>query len=196
VLDLFQNNGAIFDGNGSTEVYRYQLWRIWDEAKDLITFVGLNPSTANANQDDPTIRRVTRFARSWGYGGVYMVNLFAFVSTDPKVLLNGQREKIGSKNDAAIADAAAKSKKIIFAWGSFQTNGRAQEVIERYPDAEALIINADGSPRHPLYVPGKVKPVPFRPRTRLQGVRLFLNGKDIGPVKEVTLPILTQNTNE
>lgn len=68
------------------EKYRYQLSRCWDETKPRILFIMLNPSTADANIDDPTIRRVISFAKSWGYGGVYVGNLFAFRSTDPKGL--------------------------------------------------------------------------------------------------------------
>ena len=56
--------------------YRYALWRIWDKSNPLIMFIGLNPSKANELKDDPTIRRVRRFAFDWGYGGVYMINYF------------------------------------------------------------------------------------------------------------------------
>ena len=66
--------------------YRYQLSRIWDEEKPMVLFIMLNPSTADADVDDPTIRRVVNFAKSWGYGGVFVGNLYAFRSTDPKVL--------------------------------------------------------------------------------------------------------------
>ena len=162
MYNLFEDNGAIFVGEGTSHVYRYQLWRQWDKAKEFVTFIGLNPSTANATQDDPTIRRVIRFAASWGFGGVYMVNLFAFVSTDPTVLLQDQEEKIGPKNDWAIADAVARSKRVIFAWGSFNVNGRDQVIINKYPQGEALLVNQDGTPRHPLYVPGNVKPLKFK----------------------------------
>jgi hypothetical protein len=68
------------------KLYRYQLSRIWDETKPKVLFIMLNPSTADADVDDPTIRRVINFAKSWNYGGVYVVNLYAFRSTDPKGL--------------------------------------------------------------------------------------------------------------
>lgn len=159
---LFDKDGAIFTGEGTPNCYRYQLWRQWDDEKDFICFIGLNPSTANAHQDDATIRRVKRFAAAWGYGGIYMVNLFAFVSTNPKILLIDQKSKVGIKNDWAIADAVAKSKRVIFAWGSFDVNGRDKEIIEKYPDAYCLAINQDGTPRHPLYVPRDFIPFKFR----------------------------------
>ena len=66
--------------------YRYQLSRIWDERKPTVLFIMLIPSTADADIDDPTIRRVVNIAKSWGYGGVFVGNLYAFRSTDPKGL--------------------------------------------------------------------------------------------------------------
>lgn len=159
--NLFENNGAIFVGEGTLNCYRYQLWRQWDKEKDFVTFIGLNPSTATANKDDATIRRVMRFAASWGYGGIYMVNLFAFVNTDPRQLLVDQKSKIGIKNDWAIADAVQRSARVMFAWGSFDVNGRDQQVIEKYPNAFCLAINQDGTPRHPLYVPRDIQPFKF-----------------------------------
>ncbi len=62
-------------------IYRYALWRIWDDAKPLVMFIGLNPSTADETEDDPTIRRCISFAQNWGYGGLYMANLFVFRAT-------------------------------------------------------------------------------------------------------------------
>lgn len=159
--NLFENNGAIFVGK-APHLFRYQLWRQWDKDKDFITFIGLNPSTATADKDDATIRRVIRFAASWGYGGAYMVNLFAFVSTDPNALLVDQRFKIGSKNDWAIADAVQRSARVIFSWGSFDVQGRDQQIIEKYPNAYCLTINQDGTPRHPLYVPRDIQPFKFK----------------------------------
>lgn len=67
--------------------YRYALWRIWDETKPFVMFIMLNPSKADAETDDNTVRRCIGFAKSWGYGGIYICNLFAYRSTDPKVLL-------------------------------------------------------------------------------------------------------------
>ncbi|TMF61888.1 MAG: DUF1643 domain-containing protein, partial [Chloroflexi bacterium] len=58
--------------------YRYRLWRRWDGARPVVAFVMLNPSTADARRDDPTIRRCIGFAKSWGFGGVEVVNLFAY----------------------------------------------------------------------------------------------------------------------
>ena len=66
--------------------YRYALWRVWDESKPVAVFIGLNPSTADEVNDDPTVKRCVNFAQEWGYGGLCMANLFAFMATDPEVL--------------------------------------------------------------------------------------------------------------
>jgi hypothetical protein len=122
----------------------------------MVMFIGLNPSTANEISDDPTIRRVQKFAYDWGYGGVYMLNLFAWISTDPAALLTCT-DPVG-ENDIYLKAIAESASKIIFAWGGFKVNGRDQQVIEMFPDANALVINKDGTPGHPLYVPGNVIP--------------------------------------
>src|SRR5207237_5457574 len=64
--------------------YRYRLWRRWDAARPVVAFVMVNPSTADAGRDDPTIRRCIGFARSWGYGRLEVVDLFAYRGTDTR----------------------------------------------------------------------------------------------------------------
>lgn len=155
-MDLFKQSGAEFS---KCRKYRYALWRIWDDSKPLIMFIGLNPSTANEYSEDPTIRRVKKFASNWGYGGFYMMNLFALVSPYPEDLLKSE-DPIGD-NDGWLEKIASKCKKIVFAWGSFsEASKRAKQVIAQF-GGYALIINKDGSPRHPLYVPANIKPVKY-----------------------------------
>src|SRR4051812_38069896 len=116
-MTLFEEdnlNGAIFS---SCRKYRYALYRIWDESKPLVMFIGLNPSTANESKNDPTIRRVITFAKQWGYGGVYMMNLFGLVSPYPKDLLNSV-DPIG-ENDIYLKQMKEKCSDVIFAWGAF-----------------------------------------------------------------------------
>lgn len=81
--------------------YRYILSRTWDETKPTVLFIGLNPSTADENEDDPTIRRCIIFAKSWGYGGLIMANLFAFRTTNPQGLYS-EKNPVGSENDYYI----------------------------------------------------------------------------------------------
>jgi len=154
--DLFdqENNGAAFS---DCKKYRYVLWRIWDKSKQLVMFIGLNPSTANESSDDPTIRRIKKFAFDWGFGGFYMMNLFAHITAYPS-----QLEKCDNfQNDKWLKKIALKCDKIIFAWGSFnESSVRAKEIIEMF-DGYALLINKDGSPRHPLYVKSDIKPIKY-----------------------------------
>ena len=91
----YSRTGADFDPTG---VYRYSLWREWDARAPAVAFVMLNPSTADAGKDDPTIRRCASFARSWGYGSLEVVNLFAYRASEPK-RLRQTPDPIGPAND-------------------------------------------------------------------------------------------------
>src|SRR5882724_4976365 len=94
-------NGAVLS---DCERYRYALWRRWAE-RPAVLFVGLNPSTADALQDDPTIRRCIRFAKAWGYGALYMGNLFAFRATDPRAM-KAEADAVGPDNDGWLRQLA------------------------------------------------------------------------------------------
>ena len=157
-MEIFDtnNNGAKFSECGK---HRLMLWRIWDDEKPKVMFIGLNPSTANALNDDPTIRRVKSMAKSWGFGGVYMMNLFTFISTDPKKL----NIKYGNvpESESCLIEASNKCTKIIFAWGNFDVFGRDLEIKKMYTYAEALHINKNGSPKHPLYVRSNIVPIKY-----------------------------------
>lgn len=162
--DLFGNEiyrintvGAEFS---SDRKYRYALWRIWDKSKPLVMFIGLNPSTANENEDDKTITRVRNFARAWGYGGFYMMNLFGIVSSKPAVLLTDP-DPIGD-NDQWLEKIAVKCDRIVFAWGVFkQARVRAEDVKKRFPGAYCLKKTKEGHPWHPLYVAANTIPILF-----------------------------------
>jgi len=140
--------------------YRYTLWRIWETDKPLVMFIGLNPSTATDQVDDPTIRRVTRFAKTLGYGGVFMMNCFPFITPDPeKLCLNDFAQNV---NDRLLIQLKGICIDTIFAWGNFRAvkeHKRDIELMKMFPGAKALIINQDGSPRHPLYVKADTVPV-------------------------------------
>lgn len=132
--------------------YRYALWRIWDKTKPLVMFIGLNPSTANETDNDPTIKSVGRISKHNGFGGFYMMNCFAFVSTNPADL---QLENNNEVNDFWLNKIAAECKTIVFAWGNFdvvKTTGRYWEIKQMFGD-EAMVLanNKNGSPKHPLY---------------------------------------------
>lgn len=148
-------SGAIFS---DCRKYRYALWRIWDENKPSLVFVGLNPSTANEITDDPTIKRVRQISKNLGYGSVFMMNLFGVISADPKVLKTCS-DPLGD-NDKWLKEFCTGD--IVFAWGNFkEAEERAKTVAKMFPNAKALHINKNGSPKHPLYCKADILPVPF-----------------------------------
>jgi hypothetical protein len=130
-------------------LYRYSLWRIWQPAKPLVMFIGLNPSTADATTDDHTIRRCLRFSADWGCGGLVMTNLFAFRATDPKAMLTAA-EPIGSENDTVLVHWVQKALFIVAVWGTKGGHqGRNKVIEERFPNLRCLGVTKDGFPRHP-----------------------------------------------
>lgn len=145
--------------------YRYRLGRRWGEGERLCNFLMLNPSTADAEQPDPTITRCINFAKSWGYDGLEVTNLFALRSTDPKVML-ADRDPIGLENDRHILYAAHKSELVLCAWGAIgKHRRRANEVLKTLWNSgfvpHYLRLTGDGSPWHPLYLPSDLKPIPM-----------------------------------
>lgn len=158
MTDLFNSKDNAFFS--SDRVHRIWLARIWDDEKPKIMFIGLNPSTANETSNDPTIRRVQSMAKGWGYGGVYIMNLFTYISTDPKKL-NISIGNVHNANDWLI-DTGSKCGEIVFAWGNFNVFGRDKEVMSMFPNAKALHINKNGSPKHPLYCRSNSQLVTFK----------------------------------
>ena len=132
--------------------YRYCLSRSWDKGSGSVLFIGLNPSTANHYQDDPTIRRCVGFARNWGFSAMEIVNLFAFRSPYPKDLYQ-QGDPIGPANNRWISSAIKRNDMTLACWGN---NGdfldRANFILSRYPGLNALKLTASKQPTHPLYM--------------------------------------------
>ena len=143
--------------------YRYALWRIWDRRKPICMFIGLNPSTADENIDDPTIRRCKNYSADWNYGGICMTNLFAFRSTHPHDLLNTLKP-IGPENNTWLMYLAIHSKIVVACWGNWGTmSKRNEEVRKLIPNLYCLSTTKRGQPKHPLYVPIAVKLKQYRP---------------------------------
>ncbi|MCK4441078.1 MAG: DUF1643 domain-containing protein [Sulfurovaceae bacterium] len=138
--------------------YRYVLSRIWDETKPIIMIIGLNPSTADETEDDPTIRRCTNFSKSWGYGGVYMLNLFAFRATQPSDMFEALNP-IGDENNNFIEIYTKKVDKIVCAWGNDGIyKDRSQYIRENFNNLFYLKMNKTGEPSHPLYLKSDLVP--------------------------------------
>jgi hypothetical protein len=143
--------------------YRYDLVREWDAGLPQATWIMLNPSRADAFQDDPTIRRCRSFSRRWRCGGFRVVNLFAWRTPEPSALLRSP-DPVGPRNDAAILRAARASTRVIIAWGvpPGRLKQRCCDVLDLLArhgvGLECLGVTRAGYPRHPLYVPGDVVP--------------------------------------
>lgn len=147
--DLFGSKSADFS---PCRNYRYTLWRWWDESKPYVMFIGLNPSTADEIEDDPTIRRCVNFAKSWGYGGFCMTNLFAIRATKPKTML-AHNQPIGFDNDKWIDSIAKNAGIIIAAWGAHGGHiNRDKEIMARFENLKCFEILKSGKPKHPLFV--------------------------------------------
>jgi hypothetical protein len=152
------DTGATISEDG---VHRYLLWRIWDVAKPPFVVIGLNPSTADATKDDPTIRRCIGFAKREGAGRLLMLNLFAYRVTDPRglhavvpILALGKENALTIETTCRVTLAAGG--KIVAAWGRGTWGSQDHKVVRLIRDLGgdplALGFTEQGHPRHPLYV--------------------------------------------
>lgn len=144
--------------------YRYWLSRVWDESLPACAFIMLNPSTADAEKDDPTIRRCIGFAESWGYGALNVYNLFALRSTKPQVLY-AHSDPVGPDNDAHLSQIP-ESACVVAAWGNHgDFRSRSFSVRRMFKGRlKNLGLSLQGQPLHPLYLPAYLKPqeYPFK----------------------------------
>jgi hypothetical protein len=137
--------------------YRYSLTRIWNPNRPHVVFIGLNPSTADGTTDDPTIRRCLQFARDWRFGGLIVVNVFAYRSTDPRSL-RCVEDPVGPRNDAMICEYCQSAGRVVLAWGTYgRLHGRDEQVLPFVQRPFCLGVTQGGSPRHPLYLPAGTK---------------------------------------
>lgn len=138
--------------------YRYTLSRVWNDSLPKVMFIGLNPSTADDKEDDPTIAKCIRFAKNWGFGSLTMMNLFAFRATDPDVM-KAAEDPVGSANDDVLLSVAFNADLIVAAWGVHGTHlGRSAEVKAMFPELHYIKLTKAGHPGHPLYLKENLKP--------------------------------------
>jgi hypothetical protein len=197
-MSQYVSKGARLSADGR---YRYRLWREWrnhpapakwrwmeDEDGTIavdgageplgtplsVLFIMLNPSTADAEVDDPTIRRCVGFAKTWGYDRMEVVNLFAYRTKDPRELLalKGADDPVGPLNSSIITEMiesrnaffGSNIDRVICAWGNHGSHmGQDETALGWLGDcpAFALRTSKDGQPCHPLYLPGNLEPQPF-----------------------------------
>jgi hypothetical protein len=149
---LSQFSGAILDHERR---YRFLLWRFWDDRPRML-FVGLNPSTANELQDDPTIRRLCGFAQSWGYGGIYACNVFSQITPYPNELR--AETAIHPADVHALQMVSELAVLAVCGWGDGierAAYGAARaNTIRGYLKAPMCFgLTSKGNPKHPLYLP-------------------------------------------
>jgi hypothetical protein len=160
---------AILD---DTKQYRYQFSCEWGDSGRFVTFVMLNPSVGNQEQEDATLKKCVTYAKRWGYDGLNVVNLFAYISPEPTELKH-QVDPIGPDNNRHVLEAIQNSEKVIAAWGQSIRTGfvktRIRETLELLSsvDVYTLELTVCGEfPKHPLYLRGDLTPKLFRPATR------------------------------
>lgn len=143
--------------------YRYTLRIIWDETKPVAAFIGLNPSTATEFADDNTVRRCKNFAAREGCGGMVILNLFAYRATLPEDM-KAEREPIGDENRLAEFLEGCDGPHIA-CWGTHGSHlGRGDFIAPLFPELLCFGRNADGSPKHPLYLKKTTPLIPLHER--------------------------------
>lgn len=145
----------------SCGLYRYALWQRWGPGA-WVNFCCLNPSKADAVVNDPSFTRMVGFAKSWGFDGVIVTNLFAFRATDPKDM-QAAADPVGPLNDRALKLAYLHSAKTVAAWGvggAFKSRDAAVRAL--LPRLSYLALTKCGRPRYPLYLPAALKPVAWQ----------------------------------
>lgn len=146
--------------------YRYTLERKWPLADDAghVLWVMLNPSTADAATDDPTITRCIGYSKAWGFAGLMVGNLYGYRATDPAALWEAKVDIRGNDNDQHLCRMAAGASLIVAAWGGFADHHRAVRVISLLKDFGSIYCigkTKGGQPWHPLYKAKGLKPIPY-----------------------------------
>lgn len=141
--------------------YRYELRRVWDDTRPLVLFVGLNPSTADATEDDNTSRVCINYAKRWGYGGLLMANLFALRSVEPRALYQAP-DPVGLENDKWLKRLQAEAALVVCAWGEHGAFMNRDQIVLGFLSApHCLTILKSGRPGHPLYKSRDLRPIPL-----------------------------------
>lgn len=147
--------------------YRYALWRDFAFGEGACAFIGVNPSTADEREDDPTIRRCINYALAWGFQRFVMLNLFAFRATDPDVMRAEPEPTGGIENDVALIEQSQRARLVVCAWGVHgEHNSRGAAVRAMLTQAGVplhhLGLTKLGHPKHPLYLKSSERPQPWR----------------------------------
>ena len=152
------NSNAIFSEN---KIHRYVLIREWDLNKPSLMIVSLNPSTADEKINDPTIRRCLGFAKRWGFGKLFVTNLFSLRATLPTDLFNS-KNPIGNKNDYWLKKLSKNVNKVVLAYGNHgKFKERHDEILKIIDNPYCIKKSKTGMPMHPLYLKYTKKPISY-----------------------------------
>lgn len=160
-MSVSDGHGALFSRG---RLHRYRLWRTLGRGTRRVAFIGLNPSVADEERNDPTVSRCIEFARQWGFSRFEMLNAFAFVATDPKEML-AAGDPVGPENDKWLQRIVSLADLVVAAWGAHGTHlGRDEQLRELLSGVQLhhLGLTKHGHPRHPLRLPAGVRPVEWR----------------------------------
>ena len=157
---------------GRDDCYRYRLERTWSDRwpgtpkrhTDTCLFIMLNPSTATADVNDPSVRRCMGYARSWGASRLLIGNAYAFRATDPQELKTARKyaliSVVGPQNDKYLGRMIEEADLVVCAWGTSIEPERQTCIYDMIPTVQRcyLQLTKGGVPRHPLYLPGDLDP--------------------------------------
>lgn len=140
--------------------YRWKLYRLWSKEGGRVLFVGLNPSTADAKKDDATVKRWRGYAKAWGFGGFYAVNLYGLRTTYPRELWRAE-DRVGEENDQWIQDTAKRCDLVVACWGVLGERSRSAHVLrllsKRFHEVNCFKLTNEGHPHHPLRLPKNIE---------------------------------------
>ena len=143
--------------------YRYTLFRLWDSSLPTILFIMMNPSTADENINDPTVAKCMRYARKWGYGGLYIGNVCAYRATDKMALLSIS-DPVGTINFSSVLNMATKADMIVIAHGQlpkglqFHANNMCDYLRKNNLTLHVIKLSKNNIPCHPLFLSEQLIP--------------------------------------
>lgn len=160
-------------GFNPERTHRYYLSRLWDDKVSKIMFIGLNPSTADELEDDQTVRRLVSFSKSWGFGGFYLTNLYSFIATEPRDMIEYYEGKtkvmenrLHKKNMESVLRYGRVCSMTVFCWGASNEGSRqedhAAKFIRTFKDAYCFGRTQGGHPKHPLFLASHTQLQKFR----------------------------------
>lgn len=143
---------------------------MWEPKYSKLLFIGINPSTADGQEDDNTVRRLVSFSKSWGFGGFYLVNLYSFVATEPNDMIhwywartNKMQRALHKENMGFAIRYARISSMTVFMWGAgIPDSEQADKYVRTFRDAYCFGKTKDGHPKHPLFLASHTELTKFR----------------------------------